>query len=99
MGVRTEQRQRPQGHGSLPAGPLMRSVRAAFAAVAVLIPGVANAEPDTERTIDLGARAGLALPFGAIERGSRESDLTFGAVPLGIDGGLVLSRYVTLGAL
>jgi hypothetical protein len=52
-----------------------------------------------DRTIEVGARAALALPFGAIEQGSRESDLTFGAVPLGIDGGLVLSRYVTLGAL
>jgi hypothetical protein len=85
----------------------MRVLPAAIAVVGLLASRAATAEPETqaappkqkERTIELGARAGLALPFGAIEQGTRESDLTFGAVPLAIDGGAVLSRYLTLGAL
>ena len=56
------------------------------------------AEPERDGMhVELGTRVGLALPVGAIEAGSRESDLMYGATPMALDVGYVASRYVSLG--
>ena len=56
-------------------------------------------EPPPLRRIELGARLGYAFPLGAIERGSRASDATYGGLPIAIDGEAVITPAWSLGAL
>jgi len=52
-----------------------------------------------ERQAEFGARLGFSFPVGLIERGTRESDLTYGMIPIALDAAYVLSSRVSLGAL
>lgn len=59
---------------------------AAWTAVAIAIGAApATARAEGRGTIDLGARAGYALPVGALDRGTHALDTSFGGLPFALD--------------
>jgi hypothetical protein len=59
-----------------------------------LTPAAARAQ-----SLDLGARAGVALPLGAFDATTRAGDTTFGGTPLGLDATIAIAPGVAAGAL
>ncbi len=57
-----------------------------------------GARADEQRPLQVGAVLGYAFPAGSLERGSRTSDVTFGAPFLALDGAYRMNRAWSVGA-
>lgn len=70
----------------------------AFALAASIAPSEPRgSHAESKRRVEVSASLGYAFPAGSAERGSRVSDVTFGIVPLELDGTYHLTKAVGVG--
>src|SRR5262249_18778669 len=89
LGLRSRSRQALARRRSVCGEPV--KLANALAAAAILL-SVSAAHADGEGSASLG----YAVPAGSLERGSRVSDTTFGAVPIQLDGAYFVAPRLAL---